>query len=92
MLEQAHDTKDLNRVQRPLAVSGKLVGNSVDGFVTGGSLGVESGKGVLKAVHETRSPSLCHQVIDSFSPHVPSIDCCSGWVGYLIDFGLVVSV
>jgi hypothetical protein len=35
-LEQANDTKELNRVQRPLAPGGKLVRNSVDGFVTDG--------------------------------------------------------
>ena len=35
MLEQAHDTKDLNRVQRRLTVGGKLVGKSVYCFVTG---------------------------------------------------------
>ena len=54
-LEQAHDTKELSRVQRPLAAGGKLVGKSVDGFVTGGSPGVEAGTGALVAVDETSS-------------------------------------
>jgi hypothetical protein len=35
-LEQANDTKDLNRVQRPLAAGGKVVGKPVDYFATAG--------------------------------------------------------
>ena len=55
-LEQAHDTKELNRVQRPLAAGGKLVGKSVDGFFTGGSPGVWQGTDVLVAVDEVSLP------------------------------------
>jgi len=34
MLEQAYDTKELNRVQRRLMARGKLVGNFVNHWVT----------------------------------------------------------
>jgi hypothetical protein len=34
MLEQAHDTKELNRVQRRLMARGKLVGNYVNQRLT----------------------------------------------------------
>jgi hypothetical protein len=34
MLEQAYDTKELNRVQRRLMARGKLVGNVVNHWVT----------------------------------------------------------
>ena len=61
MLEQAHDTKELNRVQRPLAAGGKLVDKPVDGFVTDGLSGVWLGKpDVLAAVE--RSQLAAHAV------------------------------
>ena len=42
MLEQAYDTKELNRVQRRLTLGGKLVGKSVHCFVTDRSTRVRS--------------------------------------------------
>ena len=90
-LEQAHDTKELSRVQRPLAARGKLVGKSVDGFVTGGSPGVGPGTDMLVAVDEnslshTRSPGYRQVFLD-----VPLIDCRSAWTGYSAEFGLALS-
>ena len=55
MLEQAYDTKELNRVQRRLAAGGKLVGNFVSGLVTSRSAGVEPGSSSPDAVDKTNS-------------------------------------
>jgi hypothetical protein len=55
MLEQAHDTKELSRVQRRLAARGKLVGKFVNGSVTVRSTGVESGSCFLDGVDKTSS-------------------------------------
>ena len=53
MLEQAYDTKELNRVQRRLAIGGKLVGKPVHCWVTGGSVGVRSIRCFVETVDQT---------------------------------------
>jgi hypothetical protein len=55
MLEQAHDTKELNRVQRRLVAGGKLVGNFVNHWVTVRSARVLSGSYFPGSVDETSS-------------------------------------
>jgi hypothetical protein len=91
-LEQAYDTKELNRVQRPLAAGGKLVGKSVDGFVTRGSPGVGSGMGVIVIVDETSSPHRLSPGYRQLFPHVPLIDCRSGSIEYSVELGLASSL
>jgi hypothetical protein len=78
MLEQAYDTKELNRVQRRLMARGKLVGNFVDRRVTVRLARVPSRLFLSGSVDEAsslRTPSPGYQRVFS---HVRSMNFGSG--------------
>ena len=69
MLEQANDTKELNRVQRRLATGGKVVGKFVNCSVTVGLAGVTLTALLPAAVDRPAHHAADHQVINRFSPY-----------------------
>jgi hypothetical protein len=80
MLEQAHDTKELNRVQRRLMARGKLVGNFVNRWVTVRLARVLSKtflRGSVDQASSLRTPLPGYQRV---FPHVRSMSFRSGYM------------
>jgi hypothetical protein len=78
MLEQAYDTKELNRVQRRLMARGKLVGNFVNHWVTVRLARVLSRSLLPGSVDETSSLRTPLPGYQRVFPHVRSMNFRSG--------------
>ena len=68
-LEQDNDTKELNRVQRPLAPGGKLVRNPVNGFVMDGRGGVRPTVRFFPTVDDSSPLRMLSTGYRQLSPH-----------------------